>query len=539
VDGQLALNEFATIDPALLRFGVLCAGTSAVTAAQLLTIRKLLDVGETEFALLVILPDVSAPREQQNSDLRSEFASVPLVSCLTTRDDAGYRYLPAAEAQFVGEHRPDLLLDFTGATLGGEVLEIPAHGVWTFSHDVDIQASLSSVTLVQLRNPPGSATPLASCIVGALPVSPKMQRRTAMAAAADLPAGVCKDLLRGRADALSAPAQPNLFAPAPAPLWRRILSALALGRDWVASQLNAVLFVETWNVGIVNAPIHRFLEPGFRPAITWVAPVGRNKFIADPFAIASGNEIDLFVEEFDQDRYQGYIGSTRWTPGCQPDWKLRIDEGVHMSYPYPVQHGGKLYVVPESSLSREVALYECESASGRWRKVATLIKDFAAVDSTLIQHGGGWWLFCTCRDDFPDSKLYLWFAPDLFGPWQPHRMNPVKCDVRSSRPGGTPFVHDGALYRPAQDSSKSYGGALTINRITSLSQDEFREEPRVHLEPFRDSPYPDGLHTLSAAGSITVLDGKRMAFLPRLSFRRLRHKLGRVARILFRRGAIR
>jgi len=118
-------------------------------------------------------------------------------------------------------------------------------------------------------------------------------------------------------------------------------------------------------------------------------------------------------------------------------------------------------------------------------------------------------------------------------------MNPVKCDVRSSRPGGTPFVHDGALYRPAQDSSKSYGGALTINRITSLSQDEFREEPRVHLEPFRDSPYPDGLHTLSAAGSITVLDGKRMAFLPRLSSRRLRHKLGRVARILFRRGAIR
>jgi hypothetical protein len=248
--------------------------------------------------------------------------------------------------------------------------------------------------------------------------------------------------------------------------------------------------------------------------------------------------MELFVEEFDQDRYQGYIVSARWTPGRQPTWEVRIDEGVHMSYPYPVQHQRKLYVVPESSLSREAALYECESTAGRWCKAATLIEDFAAVDSTLIQHSGRWWLFCTCRDDFPDSKLYLWFAPDLFGPWQPHPMNPVKSDVRSSRPGGTPFVHEGALYRPAQDSSKSYGGALTINRITRLTQDEFREEPVVHVGPLIDSPYPHGIHTLSGAGSLTVLDGKRMAFLPRLSARRLRHKAMRAGQILFRRGAI-
>jgi len=521
----------------LLRFGVLCAGSAALTVVQRLTIRKLLDTGDTEFAVLVILEGLPTSPDRRSVAV-PEFGSVPRLSCSTMRDSAGYRHLPSTATLSIGEHRPDFLLDFTGAPLGGGILDVPIHGVWSFSHTVKPEDSLSIVTLLRLRNPPGSATALTSCIVRAEPVSRQVQRNTAMSAAADLPARICKVLLGGRAESLFALTTPNFSVPGDPSRWRQMLSVLAVGRDWVAAQLQAVLFVETWNAGIVNAPICRFLEPGFRPVITWIPSRGPHKFIADPFAVAGANGIELFVEEFDHNRYQGYIGSTRWTPGRQPEWELRIDEGVHMSYPYPVQHGGKLYVVPESSLNGEVALYACESAAGRWKKVATLIEDFAAIDSTLIQYDGRWWLFCTCREDFPDSKLYLWHAPDLFGPWSPHRMNPVKCDIRSSRPGGTPFVHEEALYRPAQDSSKSYGGALTINRIVSLTLDEFREEPAVHLEPFRDSPYPHGVHTLSAAGSITVLDGKRMAFLPRLSARRLRHKLMRAGEILFRRRAI-
>ena len=118
-------------------------------------------------------------------------------------------------------------------------------------------------------------------------------------------------------------------------------------------------------------------------------------------------------------------------------------------------------------------------------------------------------------------------------------MNPVKFDVHSSRPAGTPFWHNGSLYRPAQDSSRTYGGAIVINRITKLTLDEFQEETAIHLDPFRHTRYPDGWHTLSAAGSITVLDGKRMAFIPTLSARRLRHKLGRLRGLLFRRAGIR
>jgi hypothetical protein len=107
-------------------------------------------------------------------------------------------------------------------------------------------------------------------------------------------------------------------------------------------------------------------------------------------------------------------------------------------------------------------------------------------------------------------------------------MNPVKCDVRSSRPGGTPFWLDGALYRPTQDSSVSYGCALTINRVLQLTADHFEEKPVAHIDrvPGR---YSDGVHTLSGADGITVLDAKRMIFVPDLALRRLRFKLGRLA----------
>ena len=59
------------------------------------------------------------------------------------------------------------------------------------------------------------------------------------------------------------------------------------------------------------------------------------------------------------------------------------------------------------------------------------------------------------------------------GPWKPHKRNPVKSDVRNSRPAGRLFYWNGDLYRPAQDSSQRYGYAMSINRVLRLTPDEF------------------------------------------------------------------
>ena len=97
-------------------------------------------------------------------------------------------------------------------------------------------------------------------------------------------------------------------------------------------------------------------------------------------------------------------------------------------------------------------------------------------------------------------------------PVDAHARNPVKYDVCSARSGGTPFVYRGQLYRPGQDCSETYGGAVRLNRITRLTPQEFAEETAAVVRPDPKGPYPSGLHTLSAFGDWTLIDGKRRAW---------------------------
>jgi hypothetical protein len=183
-----------------------------------------------------------------------------------------------------------------------------------------------------------------------------------------------------------------------------------------------------------------------------------------------------------------------------------------VAHPYLLEHKGEIYCIPETCQAREIGLYRARQFPFGWRKVATLLSDFAAVDATIFQYDGRWWLTCTDNEQGVSLKLFVWHSEDLFGPWIPHAANPVKVDARSSRPGGTPFVQAGCLYRPAQDCSRTYGGRILINRIVTLTSEEFCEEPVSVIEPDSNSPYPNGMHTVSAVGSFTLIDGKRVTF---------------------------
>src|SRR5204862_3507905 len=106
------------------------------------------------------------------------------------------------------------------------------------------------------------------------------------------------------------------------------------------------------------------------------------------------------------------------------------------------------------------------------------------------------------------GNLHLWYADDLEGPWQAHAVNPVKVDVRSSRPAGTPFYHEGILYRPAQNCSITYGGSTIVNRVSCLTPTQFKEEPVRELRHDPDGEYRYGFHTLAAGDGFTVIDGR-------------------------------
>jgi hypothetical protein len=336
--------------------------------------------------------------------------------------------------------------------------------------------------------------------------------------AAPWPARVVKELSLGcepvesvfeRAD------DPEIAVGAP----QRLAFAFGLAVRRAGARLHDLFLHEHWNIAVVDRPIQSFLDRQDSGDARWLAPPPAGSFVADPFGRTVDGALSLLCEGYDYRDRRGYLMSGPVAGGrAQLGAFLRLP--VHLSYPFIVEDGGEIYCIPESSEAEEIAIYRARSFPREWERVATLIGGFGGCDSSVIFRDGLWWLFCTAREA-PNHELHAWWSEHLLGPWSAHARNPVKTDVRSARPAGTPFVADGVLYRPAQDCAGGYGRRVAINRVRRLTPTEFDEQPVAFVEPDARGPYRAGLHTLSdAGGGVTLIDGKLYRFVPRETARK-------------------
>jgi len=278
------------------------------------------------------------------------------------------------------------------------------------------------------------------------------------------------------------------------------------------TMVDAVLRHSEWTVGLARRQIGDWLDAEEAPEVSWL-PRRAGRYAADPFGLERDGVIHVLFEDFDQRQGKGVISATsvqadgRW---AEPE--VVLDTGSHASYPYLFEADGETWMIPETSDLAELRLYRATHFPTTWTLEARLLVDAHVSDATVVRHGDRWWLFGTSRGRGVDEALRVWHAATLTGPWQLHALDPVKIDVSSARPGGTPFVRDRVLYRPAQDCSTRYGARLTINRVDVLDERRYVETPVRHVEPI--SAFPDGLHTLSSVGSNTLIDGNRVRFLP-------------------------
>jgi hypothetical protein len=340
-------------------------------------------------------------------------------------------------------------------------------------------------------------------------------RDRVLASIAAWPARACGRLLHGAATRAVRPPIPSASADRP-----RRPSLLRLGIRVAGRRLSFAwerLFRHPqWNIGVLPVSVETLLRPGAYSdaSIEWFPLTDRRRFLADPFGIVRAGKLHVLYEDFEYRSEKGDIRALEHSErGFTRQPEPAISLPVHMSYPFLLEDQGETYCVPETGRAGEIALYRAVEFPGRWTKVAVLVGGFAGVDPTVFRHEGRWWLMCTEMGRDEDAALWIWHAADLRGPWIPHARNPVKTDVRGSRPGGVPFVHDGGLYRPAQDCSRAYGWRIVIQRVTALTPSEFAEEPAAVLEPSPDSPYPLGRHTLASAGDVVLIDGHRAVFV--------------------------
>ena len=234
----------------------------------------------------------------------------------------------------------------------------------------------------------------------------------------------------------------------------------------------------------------------------------RDVFWADPFLLKKQNTTYLFFEEYVYKTQRGRISYAILDENGEiGEPEVALERPYHLSYPFIFEHRGEFYMIPETAQNRAIEVFRCVQFPGKWEYHKTLMPAVQAVDATLFQHMGRWWMFVNIAHEGGSTwdELHLFYADDpLSTEWTPHPMNPVVSDVRSARPAGRLFRRDGRLIRPSQDSSLRYGYALNFNHVTKLTIYEYEEELLERIEP----PNEDilAVHTYNETDDFVVVD---------------------------------
>jgi len=543
------------IGSSTIRFGIMCRGTT-FAAWQASCLQKLLDLDYVELELLIIDKDDNSgiftfkqirklnPRRVLWSvfqffvnrrswalrmvDMSGKLAQIPSMSCKVASKGKFSQYFSEHDVREIRNYNLDFILRFGFDTVRGEILNSSRFGIWSFHHDDEQKYrggppgfweiykgdSVTGAILQRLTDRLDRGIILKKGFFKTIETSYTLNRDATYFGSVDWPAQVCIDIRNGVGHYLEASPSQTM-----APIFRHpsnlqmLVFSVRVVLNILKVLYDRLLFYDEWGIGVVDKPANEFLTPGARPEVQWLSPSTVTKYGADPFAIQKDNHLHLFFEEYDYRVSKGCISTTRLPQTSILKSKVAINEPFHMSYPYLLWYEGEIYCVPETYQAKQIRLYKAIDFPESWVLVKTLIEGMAAVDSTIFQYNGHWWLFATDGDSGANFILKIWYAQSLCGPWKPHANNPVKVDIRSARPAGTPFIHNGDLYRPSQDNSKIYGQRIVINRVVCLTPVEFKEEQVSVIESYKNSPYPDGIHTLSAADQVTIIDGMKRSFV--------------------------
>lgn len=446
------------------------------------------------------------------------------------------QYFSDDDIRKIKSHELDFILRFGFNILRGDVLKSAKYGIWSFHHgdeqlyrggppgfwELMHGRSSCGAILQRLTETLDGGVILKKGHFAVQSHSLEETHGTLLENSAAWPLQVARDILNGVCD-------PNSLEPVKtnAPVYRFPKNGAMIGfvfklfANKARFHYRDLFCPEQWNVGIVDQPIEEMAENGIRE-VRWLPKQSAGKFRADAFGFKSGKGEIILFEDYDYRNRKGIIS------GVDDAGKmLRIfpAHDHHLSYPFIFEFEGEMHCIPESFEIGALTVYRWNPENFSFEKFRQIMESAELTDPTLVEIDGTWWLFCTPKKH-SNSALLLFHAPSPFGPFEPHTNNPVKWDVRSARPGGTPFMRNGTWYRPAQDCSDTYGAKVVINRIEKISPIEYRESFVKTIEP--ESPYSKGLHTLSRWGNRTLIDGKRFRFNRHHFWYQIKRKLKRL-----------
>lgn len=461
-------------------------------------------------------------------DLSKQLEDIPDIICQTDAGDKNSQEFRDQDIVKIKEVDLHFILKFGFGNIRGKILEVAKHGIWSIHHDAGQDSrgrphafweiynddKITSAVIQRLTDKLDACVVLRKGFVKTK-YSFARNRDQIYKETSRWPALLCIDIQHGHTDQfLGSPAVTNAPANQIPRNWQVLALLLKLAYYNLREAGRNLFFTDYWNIGVVKAPISAFLEEK-KPAVDWYPLRSRSRFLADPFCLVDETDkhrLHIFYETYPYSKARGKLDYVSYEQSFGPEQKL-IQEPFHLSYPYPIKHNGDYYLVPEAYESNSVFMYKAVDFPLSWEKSHVLMEGFAGIDNTIIKHEGLYWMFTTERQDGFRHNLKLFYAEDLFSEWVPHPKNPVKTDIRSARPAGTPFRHKGSWYRPSMDYAEKIEGRIFINRVLKLSKTEYDEIPVKVIDPYTDTRFSDKIHTLCEAGEYTIIDGGREAFI--------------------------
>lgn len=468
------------------------------------------------------------PAAKNPVDMTPEFHGIPILKCPIIKK--GYsEYFYDQEIREISSYHLDFIIRFGFHIIRGDILSAAKYGVWSYHHDDEMiyrggpsgfreilfNDPVNGAILQRLTNDLDNGIVLKKGWFRTVSHSFKANTERLLSETVSWVSQVANDIGNDLPiNTEPSNSQAKLFRGAGNLLMVRFLIKLLVNR--MRFHFREIFLAEKWSIALLKGPIEGFFAADFWKDTTprWVPSAPQNSYFADPFMFRYSNELCILAEcysyatqkaglscitMFDEENTEkGSIGSF-------------LDSDVHVSYPYLVAEGDQLYCIPESHQNRRVDLYtvDKEMKSLKFKKI--MLDDIDAVDPTLFRFNDLWWLFFT-RRHLSDTHLWAYYASSIDGEFQSHTNNPVKSDIRGSRPAGTPFIYQGDLYRPAMDCSRTYGWRIAIQKILTLSPIEFAETTVNVIGPDPRSGYPHGIHTISHIDGYFVLDSKRYTF---------------------------
>ena len=462
-------------------------------------------------------------------DLTSLLRDVPTMKVVPIRSSRFVHRFDEASLQRLREADLDVILSFGFRILKGEVLQAARYGIWSFHHgdnreyrggppmfwEMYENNPLAGVTLQVLTEQLDGGQVLYRSVSKTNEFSLHLNRNANYWKGSEFVVRRLRDLYERGWEQVSAIDTFSETSDYAKPIYKmptnRTMARFIgrLGARWTQRAVRDLTTEESWFLA------WRRRGAGDGPGLTGhgsfrtlMPPAGT--FYADPFLLRRNGTTYVFFEDFSYRVRRAVISCVALGPDGTPSrpWVV-IDTGKHLSYPFAFEHEGQVYLMPEARSRRRIELWHATDFPKWFERHSILLDNVNAVDPTLVFHQGRWWLFAGIAVEGASTcdELHAFVADSPFGPFRPHRMNPLVSDVRSARPAGVMFERNGVLYRPGQDSSLGYGYRVVIHRVDELSETRYHETPVATIEP---SWYEgnEGTHTFNFNEDFEVLDGR-------------------------------